>query len=280
MHLHQSNQKNRHQNQTTFLQLIFICLLVFLINAKAQQWHLLNGPYQGEVHKFEVNPDQTNIIYAAVDAGNKLYKSTDSGITWYDIGPERETGSYDPTVALDPVNPSIIYLSTELGVLYKSMDGGNTWEKKYILKDSVFSFISTIAIDPISTNIIYVGLVYENNRTLWKSSDSGETWSVKTSGMPIGDFPSRSTTSIKINPLNTSVIFDDVSGFGLYRSNDGAENWHNTGFDNSSIHDIVILPWETHQQLLLAQAVDCINLQMAAPHGRSLFLIIMYLVLK
>src|SRR3990172_1746438 len=229
--------------------LVIYLIMLFIIAsnsfAQAQQWQLLNGPYQGEVHKFAVDPNQTNIIYAAVDAGNKLYKSTDSGNTWFDIGPERETGSYDPTVAVDPIDPSIIYLSTEFGVLDKSTDGGNIWEKKYLLKDSVNTFINTIAIDPLSPNIIYVGLVFENNRTLWKSTDAGETWSVKTSGMPKREFPTRSTTAIKINPLNTSVIYANVSGFGLYRSDDGAGNWRYVGFDNRSIYDIEILPWDT-----------------------------------
>ena len=235
------------------IQIVFIYLMIISLPVQAQQWQILNGPYGGEVYKFAIDPNQTNIIYAAVDAWNKLYKSTDSGNSWRDIGPERETGSYDPTVTLDPTNSSIIYLSSEFGVLDKSTDGGITWKKKYLLKDSVNSFINSIAIDPLSPNIIYVGLVYESNRTLWKSTDGGESWCVKTSGMPKRDFPTRSTKAIKINPLNTSVIYANVSDFGLYRSDNAAEDWHYIGFDNSSIYDIEIIPWDTASVLVAAE---------------------------
>jgi hypothetical protein len=85
-------------------------LLLSAAIAQQPQWKFANGPYCGEVHKFAIDPRQTNIIYAAVTGGSGLYKSTDGGTSWYDIGPpDRETGSLQPTVAIDPVNSSTVY---------------------------------------------------------------------------------------------------------------------------------------------------------------------------
>jgi hypothetical protein len=118
-------------------------------------------------------------MYAAVANGNGLYKSIDSGNTWDEIGPERETGSLEPTVAVDPYNPSTVYFGSEkYGILNKSTDGGLTWQQKFLLKDGLRNEIRCIAIDPLEPKIIYVGLPYEANKTIWKSTDGGETWSV------------------------------------------------------------------------------------------------------
>jgi photosystem II stability/assembly factor-like uncharacterized protein len=211
------------------MKLLLLVLFFFYTTfAQQSQWKFANGPYEGEVHKFAVNPSQSNIIYAAVTGGNGLYKSTDAGAMWFDIGYIRETRSLEPTVAVDPAKPYTIYFGCEKqGILDKSTDGGVTWEQKFLLKNGVRNEIRSIAIDPFLTNIIYVGLYHENNRTIWKSTDEGETWIVKTSGIPKRDSTqgTHSTTAMKINPLNSSVIFADVSLDGLYRSDDAAETW-------------------------------------------------------
>jgi len=225
-----------------------ILIMPFSLSSYAQQWEFANGPYEGEVHKFAFDPDQTNIIYVSVANGNGLYKSTDEGKTWYDIGPERESGSLQPTVAVDPANPSTVYFGFEKhGVLNKSTDGGSTWQQKFLLRDSVRNEIRSIAIDPSDPYIIYVGLNREANKTIWKSSDGGETWNIKTSGIAKIDSltDTHSTSAIKINPLNTSILFADVSPDGLYRSDNAAQSWRYIGFGGAFVRDIEILPWDT-----------------------------------
>jgi photosystem II stability/assembly factor-like uncharacterized protein len=232
---------------------VFDLLFSVAFTQQDPQWRFANGPYEGEVHKLAIDPQRPNIIYAAVTGGHGLYKSTDGGITWFDVAPEKKTGSLEPTVALCPINSSTVYYGGEkYGTLNKSTDGGMTWEKKFLLQGSVRHEIKCIAIDPFASNIIYVGLHFENNRAIWKSTDGGETWSVKTSGIPKRDSTqgTHGTAAIKINPLNSSVLFADVSLDGLYRSDDAAETWYYVGFFNTFVQDIEILPWDTSTVLV------------------------------
>lgn len=233
---------------------ILISLIIFSAEAFAQgtQWRFANGPYEGEVHKLAINPSQPNIVYAAavgtVVGKSGLYKSTDGGKTWRDIGPDIEVGALESTVAIDPINSSNICFGSEWGgILNKSTDGGMTWQKKYLLKDSVHREIRSIAINPLTPDVIYVGLNYELNNVIWKSTDAGETWKVKTSGIPKRDSTRgrQRTAAIEINPLNPSVLFADASLDGLFRSDDGAENWRYVGFKGFFVNDIEILPWDT-----------------------------------
>ena len=230
------------------LQIIFIYLMLIPLNVQAQQWQLINGPYQGKVNKLVMDPSATNIIFETVVSGNELYKSIDAGNTWFDIGPKMEISTNYPTVALDPLNSSIIYFGGENnGILNKTSDGGASWEKIDFLHLSgiVDVHINSIAVDPLSSNIIYIGLANAINNTIWKSTDTGETWSAKSSGMPKSYAWILSTNSIEINPHNNSVIFADVSDSGLYRSDNSGEDWMYKGFDSTIIYDIAILPWDT-----------------------------------
>jgi photosystem II stability/assembly factor-like uncharacterized protein len=178
-----------------------------------------------------------------------LYKSTDGGRTWFDIGPEAPLHGSEPTAAIDPIEPSTIYLGwAKQGILFKSTNEGSDWQIKYLRKDSVESEIRCLAIDPSNPRVIYAGLNWQRNDIIWKSTDAGETWNVITSGIPKPDSTGiqrrQRVLAIQINPLNPSILYASVERGGVFRSDDGGEHWRiQTATYNAG--DLQIVPWDT-----------------------------------
>jgi len=117
------------------------------------------------------------VIYAG---GSGLYKSTDGGKSWVLL----ESAPHDiRVVAVDAVNPDIVYAAT-LKAVFKSSDGGATWEKVAVpLNDAM---ISTIALNPSNPEVIYVGTITQTTRRckgILESSDGGVTWGEMNKGL-------------------------------------------------------------------------------------------------
>ena len=104
-----------------------------------------------------------------------VFKSTDSGTTWnpLDTGPMIFSFS---DLAIDPVTPTTIYVTTNAGVI-KSTDGGDSWEMSEGLENS---FVNNLAIDPLNPTTVYTATTTD----IFKSTDGGVTWSAASEGLP------------------------------------------------------------------------------------------------
>ena len=149
------------------------------------------GNYEDTIEQLVVSPEDPSVVYASVKGGDEgLYKSTDGGMTWKQIG--FDSGP----VALDPRNPSTIYLAGEVG-LAKSIDAGETWSG--VSFD--FSPPSVISIDSGSPSAIYVA-GFENasgNSLSAKSTDGGSTWQLLNLQGPVLCFA--------FDPSNPSTVY-------------------------------------------------------------------------
>ena len=118
-----------------------------------------------------VAPSNPEVVYVgtgeadmrdSIQYGDGVYKSTDGGKTWKHIGLEntRQIGR----VIVDPKNPNIVFVaalghaygpSANRGV-YRSRDGGETWEKVLFRNDDVGAI--DLAFDPANSKIVYAAL--------------------------------------------------------------------------------------------------------------------------
>jgi photosystem II stability/assembly factor-like uncharacterized protein len=75
------------------------------------------------VNGFAVDPTNPQVMYAALRDG--VFKSTDTGEHWKPAGRGLNNAA---AVAVNPRRPEELYAATTAGVIYRSRDGGRTWQ--------------------------------------------------------------------------------------------------------------------------------------------------------
>ena len=204
-----------------------------------------------------VAPSDPNIIYVSsgeglarpdLSLGDGIYKSTDAGQTWTHLG--LRDGQGIPSLAVDPRDPNRVfaavlghpYGANEERGIFLSVDGGQSWQKTLYKNEDTGG--SAVEIDPSNPDVVYAGLwqvrlgPWEDangyNGTgggLFKSADAGKTWRPLTNGLPKGVIQ----INVAIAPSQSSRLYAAVaskrneaslgSDLGVYRSDDGGENW-------------------------------------------------------
>ena len=207
----------------------------------------------GSVGAIDVADSDPNVIYVGMgetdirgnmSAGDGMYRSTDAGKTWtwLGLGETRFIGD----IEIHPENPDVAWVaamgklfgpveSSERGI-YKTKDGGKTWNK-VLFKDAKTGAVD-IAVDPNNPRILFAAM-WEAYRSPWemssggegsglyKSVDGGESWTEITQnpGMPKGLV---GKIGVSVSPANSNRVFaivENATGGGLFRSEDGGNNW-------------------------------------------------------
>lgn len=201
-----------------------------------------------------------NIVYVGtgsdglrsnVIAGKGIYKSVDGGKTWEHIG-LRNTGHIG-AVEIDPGDHNIVWVaaigqafsaSEERGV-YKTADGGQSWERVLYVSDSVG--FSDLELLPGNPNIVFA-TAWKARRTPWtiisggeqeegglyKSVDAGLTWNRITEGLPQGLI---GKIDLAISPADSSIVYALVEApgdeGGLYKSVDQGKTFEQVSSEES-----------------------------------------------
>ncbi len=175
--------------------------------------------------------------------GTGLYRSQDGGQTWQYLGLGRTR--HIGRIVIHPQNPQVLYVAA-MGALYspdssrgvyRSTDGGQTWQRVLFVSDSTGCI--DLVINPSNPQVLYAAL-WERIRHpdrrvmggptsgIYRSEEGGTTWTPLTTGLPTGAQVGR--IGLAIAPSNPQVlyaIYADRTGYflGLYRSTDGGDTW-------------------------------------------------------
>jgi len=242
------------------LPLLLIALLVSTV--AAQNGSAPKSPYEeafsrleyrsigpaimgGRVADVEGVPGDPNVVYVASASGG-LWKTTNGGVTWKPIFERQGTFSIGD-IALAPSNPEVVWVGTgESNVrnsvsfgdgVYKSTDGGNTWQHMG-LKDT--EHISAIAINPQNPDIVYIGALGHafgpnDERGVFMTTDGGKTW---TKTLFIDN--QHGVADLEIDSTNPNILYAGMWSFerkpwthrsgsekgGVYKSIDGGRTWN------------------------------------------------------
>ena len=215
----------------------------------------------GSVGAIDVADSDPNVIYVGMgetdirgnmSAGDGMYRSTDAGKTWEYLG--LGDTQFIGDIEIHPTNPDVVWIaamgklfgnveSDERGV-YKTTDGGRTWNK-VLYRDNKTGAVD-IAVDPNNPRILYAAM-WEAYRTeyemssggegsgLFKSTDSGETWTeiTRNVGMPKGMV---GKIGVSVSPVNSDRVFaivENARGGGLFRSENAGETWSRVSADRN-----------------------------------------------
>ncbi|MBK8059380.1 MAG: hypothetical protein IPK33_16440 [Gemmatimonadetes bacterium] len=176
-----------------------------------------------------IAPSDANVIYVgsgehairgqSSSYGDGVYKSTDQGKTWVNVGlaATRQISA----VRVHPNNPDVVYVAAqgdrwkgtaERGI-YRSTDGGKTWVQ--VLKgENATSGAGGLSMDPTNPRILYAAM-WDHQRTpwmvrsggpgggIWKSTDGGDSWKRLTEGLPklIGNL------DVAVSPANPERVY-------------------------------------------------------------------------
>ena len=147
------------------------------------------------------------------------------------IGPATMGGRVDD-VAVVESDPRIMYIGSAAGGLFKTVNGGQSWQP--LFDDQPNSSIGDIAIAPSNPAIVYVGTGEANNRQssswgdgVYKSMDAGATWK------HIGLEKTHHIGRIVVNPTDPNIVYVAALGDlwgpneerGVYMSSDGGAHW-------------------------------------------------------
>ena len=212
-----------------------------------------------------VAPSNSSVVYVgtgeadmrdSIQFGDGMYKSTDAAKTWKHVGLEatKQIGR----VLVDPKNPNTVFVaalgnayasSPDRGV-YRSRDGGATWQKVLFKNDDVGAI--DLNFDPTNSQIVYATM-WNVRRPPWfiytpangpgggifKSTDGGTTWTEIDEGIPA---EGRGRIGISVTPSNRNRIYAVVDAFvndkehpedqqkikksgGVFRSDDAGATW-------------------------------------------------------
>ncbi len=183
-----------------------------------------------------IDPTNANIVYVGTGEpnnrqtssfGDGIYKSTDGGVTFTPIG-LRETQSI-ARIVIDPRRPSTLYVASpghlfgpnaERG-LYKSTDGGTTWQKSLYIDEQ--TGVTDLVMDPSNSNVLYAAS-YQRRRSgccfngggpgsgLWKTTNGGRTWTrLTTGGLPPGQL---GRIGLDVSRSNPNVVYAQIETDG------------------------------------------------------------------
>ena len=231
-------------------------------------WSYMGLPESRQIPRIRIHPKNPDLVYAAVlgnlyqsSTDRGVYRSKDGGKTWSKILYANENaGAVD--LIMDPTNPRILYASTwnvrrtpyslssggEGSALYKSKDGGDTWEllsdKEGFPKGTLG--IIGVTVSPLNSHRVWA-LVESEKGGLFRSDNGGTTWKLMTDDR-----------SLRQRAWYYSRIYADtededkihVLNVRYHQSIDGGKTFKKYATPHGDHHDLWIAPEDANRIII------------------------------
>ena len=213
----------------------------------------------GDIAIDPVNPDILYVGTGEANGGHNnfpgagVFKSTDAGNTWKFLGLTNTTSI--GRIIVNPVNDNTVYLAAvgsyfspnpERGV-YKSTDGGSSWDKSLFVSDSTGAI--DLVMNPDNPEFLFAAMwervrrpnsahLYGPSSGIYRTTNGGSNWELlnSTTGLPNSKKQNIGRIGLAMsfsNPNVTYALYNDGTYItGLYKTTDYGDSWVNVDADN------------------------------------------------
>jgi photosystem II stability/assembly factor-like uncharacterized protein len=246
---------------------------VWKTTSGGELWENISDGYfnTAAIGAIAVSDSDPNVLYVGtgeacirsnVSHGDGVYKSSDGGHTWHNVG--LKDTRHIAHLAIHPKNPDIAYVAAlghawgpneERGV-FRTRDGGKTWEK--VLYKSNRAGAADISMDPHHPDVLFATIWQAQRHPhklhsggedsgIWKSTDGGDTWTDITNNKGLPEASARGRIGVAASPAQPGRVWAIIEAAdkegkdvgGVYRSNDWGETWEKL----STEADLRRRPW-------------------------------------
>ena len=209
------------------------------------EWRPIGPPRAGRAPAVAGDPRNKLVFYFGA-AGGGVWKTIDGGRYWHNVSDSYFHSASVNALAISDSNPDVIYAGTgevcthpdiEPGDgVYKSTDGGNSWEHVGLVETRQ---IGRIIVHPTDPNIVYVAAMGHHfgtnpERGVFRSKDGGRTWQ-----KVLFKSDRAGAVDLAMDPSNPNVIYAAIWQFirqpwseqsggpdsGLWKTTDGGDTW-------------------------------------------------------
>ncbi|MCB2205168.1 T9SS type A sorting domain-containing protein [bacterium] len=191
----------------------------------------------GRIITVASNPLNPSTIYIGA-AGGGIWRSYDAGLHWQPVSESLPTQAMGALV-INPQDTAVIYAGTgeasyaqrtfDGGGMFRSTNGGDSWEEIGVGTLPPYSRASDMVINPMNTDIVYAAIPDGPREAgqigIYRSTDAGDSWELVLTGR---------MSDIVINPINPDILYTSSSKvfgsgtadrYGMWKTTDGGDNW-------------------------------------------------------
>lgn len=226
---------------------------------EGDSWSHIGLDNVGQIGAVEINPQNNNVVFVAAIGqafnSNKergVYRTLDGGLSWKQVLHVSDTTGFSDLEFM-PTNPNIIYAASwraerkpwtiisggkENGI-WKSVDGGNTWERKSNGLPPLVGKID-LAVTKSDSKVVYALVeAPDGGGGLYKSNDQGESYTQVSDKFELLDRPFY-YCNVDVDPNDVNKIY--VNSTRFWRSENGGESWTSVRTPHGDNHDMWINP--------------------------------------
>ena len=178
-----------------------------------------------------IDPLNTSNVFLGTWHGDSIYKSINAGGLWV-LSNDGIAPAKVYSLAIDPLDPQVLYAATYDRGVYKSDNAGEKW----YLSGLYDNFVYSLAVDPSNPSTVLLGMM---NNGIYRSENQGGNWGKSMSGLS-----ATSITSLAMASASSPILYAGTNGSGLHATSDNGASWSalTNGLDDSYIFSLLQIP--------------------------------------